>query len=161
MKLVPRTVPGKILAAICGIVLLLVIVAVAQGASKTSLSSASTSSTTPDSSATTVATPAAAKSTKHTIKFVVTGSPADVTYGHGGTSTHGTVPMKVTEPLLGSATDYTLTAVLGDAGGVVKVKIYIDGKLIAHAKATGVFQSAEAVVGRNMFTGQWENGLGG
>ena len=157
MKLVPRTIPGKILAAICGIVLLLVVIAVAQGASKASLSSDSASG----SSATAVATPASAKVTTHTIKFVVTGSPADVTYGHGGTSTHGTVPMKVTEPLLGSATDYTLTAVLGDAGGVVKVKIYIDGKLIAHAKATGVFQSAEAVVGRNMFTGQWENGLGG
>jgi hypothetical protein len=69
--------------------------------------------------------------------------------------------MHVTETLLKSATDYTLTAVLGDQGGTVKVKIYIDGKLMAHAKATGLFQAAEAVVGRNMFTDQWENGLGG
>ena len=161
MKLVPRTIPGKILAGICGFVLLLVIVAVAQGASKTDLSSDSASASTPGSSATAVATPAAAKITKHTVRLVVTGSPADVTYGHGGSSTHATVPMNVTEPLLGSATDYTVTAVLSDTGGTVKVKIYIDGKLIAHAKAIGAFQVADAVITRNLFTGQWESGLGG
>lgn len=157
MKFVPRTIPGRILAVIAGIVLLLVVASVVQGASKTSLSSDSASA---GSSATATAMPAAAKVTKHTVRFVVTGSPADVTYGHGGSSTHGTVPMDVTEPLIKSATDYTLTAVLSDTGGVVKVKIYVDGKLMAHAKATGAFQAADAVIGRNMFTGQWENGLG-
>jgi hypothetical protein len=159
MKLVPRTIPGKILAVIAGLVLLLIVIAVAQGASKTDLSNAY--ATTPGSSATATAAPAAAKAVKHTVRLVVTGSPADVTYGHGGTSTHGTVPMDKTEPLTGSVTDYSLIAVLGDQGGVVKVKIYIDGKLIAHAKATGAFQSADALAGKNPFTDQWENSLGG
>jgi hypothetical protein len=161
MKLIPRTIPGKILAAIGALVLLLVIIAVAQGASKTDLSSDSASAATQGSSSTTTATPAAAKIAKHTVRFVVTGSPADVTYGHGGSSTHGGSPMNITEPLIGNATDYTLTAVLGDAGGVVKVKIYVDGKLIAHAKATGAFQAADAIITKDPFTDQWESGLGG
>jgi hypothetical protein len=44
---------------------------------------------------------------------------------------------------------------------VVKVKVYIDGKLIAHAKATGAFQSADALASKNPFDDQWESGLGG
>jgi hypothetical protein len=157
MRLIPRTIPGKILAIIGGIVLALVIVAVAQGASKTNLSSASVST---DSPPTSTATPVVQEVSNHYIKLVVTGSPADVTYGHGGSSTHGTSPMNVTEVLPDSVNDYTLTAVVGDQGGTVKVKIYIDGKLIAHAKATGPIQAADAVVVRNQFTGHWESGLG-
>lgn len=156
-RFIPRTVPGKILAVITGLVILLVVIAIASGSSKSNLSAA----TKPAASASAVtATPAVAKTkASNTVTFVVTGAPADVTYGHGGSSTHGTSPMRVTEPLIGSATDYTLSAVLGE-DGTVKVKIYVNGKLIAHAKATGQYQSAMAVIDKNPFTDQWESSLG-
>jgi hypothetical protein len=170
-RFVPHTTAGKILAVIAGIVIFLGIVAIVSGSGKASGSTASSSSSCqpvpprtcdyPSQGAYTsqTATPAATKTKKHTVTFVVTGAPADVTYGHGGSSTHGTVPMRVTEPLIGSANTYDLTAVLGE-NGTVKIKIYVDGKLIAHAKATGQYQSAMAVIDKNPFTDQWESSLG-
>lgn len=151
MKFVPKTKWGKFFAIMGGIILLLIIVSAVQGRSSSTNAGASASS----------ATPAAVvkKAPKHTVEFIVTGSPADVTYGHGGSTSHGTVPMHLTKPLNGGASDYTLTAVLGNSGHVT-VKILVDGKLIAKATAEGLYQSADAVITKNPFTDQWENALG-
>lgn len=158
MKFVPTTRWGKFFAILGGVILLLIIISVAQGASNTNLSSSSANTSSDPVSST---TPAATvkKAPEHTVKFVVTGSPAYVTYGHGGSATHGSVPMHLTVPLNKSATDYTLTAVLGESGHVT-AKILVDGKVIAKATADGQYQSATVVITKDPFTDQWENSLG-
>lgn len=159
-RFVPKTRWGKFFAILGGITLLLIIVSAVQGRNTTN-AGASVSPVSNSSTPATSATPASAvkKAHGHTVEFVVTGSPADVTYGHGGSTSHGTVPMHLTKALNGGATDYTLTAVLGN-GGHVTVKILVDGKVIAKATGEGLYQSADVVITKNPFTDQWENALG-
>ena len=90
-----------------------------------------------------------------TITYIVTGSPADVTYGASGSDTQGTVPMKVTAPL-GDPSFYAINAQLQGSGSV-HVEILIDGKVISQGTASGSYNIASAEIGQDPLTGDWED----
>ena len=107
------------------------------------------------STQTAVAAPAtsAVAAVKQSVTFVVTGSPADVTYGPSGTSVQGTVPMRITKPL-GSPLYYSIYAQL-QGGGEITCKILVDGKIIAQSVASGGYNIAQCEIGQDPLTGQW------
>lgn len=89
------------------------------------------------------------------ITYIVTGSPADVTYGPEGSNSQGTVPMHV-KARLGNAGYYAIQAQLqGD--GSVTVKIEINGKVISSGRAEGGYNIAQAEISQDPITGQWED----
>jgi len=90
---------------------------------------------------------------RHTVTYVVTGSPADVTFGPSGSNFSGTVPMRVTKPLR-APLYYAITAQL-QGGGQVACKILVDGKTIAHSTATGAYNIAQCEISLNPLTGKW------
>lgn len=98
---------------------------------------------------TTVAAPVKAQ----TVTFVVTGSPATVTYGPEGSNLDGTVPMKVTQKL-GNPVYYSVTAQL-QGGGSVTVEILVNGKVVSKGKATGSYNIASAEISKDLLTGEW------
>lgn len=115
---------------------------------------ASTSSSAPVASPSTSA-PARAHPT---ITYIVTGSPADVTYGPAGSNYTGTVPMRITRPL-GHASFYAISAQL-NGGGAVTVEILVNGKAVSKAHASGSYDIANAEIVQNPITDQWEDANG-
>lgn len=103
--------------------------------------------------------PAVAASTppaaRQTLTYVVTGSPATVTYGPEGSDLAGTVPMRVTVPL-GTALYYALTAQL-QGGGSVTAEILVDGKAVSTGKAAGGYNIAMAEVVKDPLSGGYES----
>jgi hypothetical protein len=94
-----------------------------------------------------------------TVTYVVTGSPADVTYGPAGTDLAGTVPMDQTAPL-GNPLYYAISAQL-QGGGAVSCVLKIDGRVISAATATGSYNIASCEVQQDPLSGQWINSNGG
>ena len=107
------------------------------------------------STQTAVAAPAtsAAAAVKQTVTFVVTGSPADITYGPAGTSVSGTVPLHVTKPLA-NPIYYSIEAQL-QGGGEVTCKIKVDGKIISQSVASGGYNIAMCEIGQDPLSGKW------
>lgn len=97
----------------------------------------------------------AAAAVKQSVTFVVTGSPADVTYGPSGTSVQGTVPMRVTKPL-SNPVFYSLYAQL-QGGGEVTCKILVDGKIISQSVASGGYNIAQCEISQDPLSGQWSD----
>jgi len=95
----------------------------------------------------------AAAAVKQSVTFVVTGSPADVTYGPAGTSVSGTVPMRITKPL-GNPMYYSLQAQL-QGSGQVTCKILVDGKIISQSVASGSYNIADCEISQDMLSGEW------
>jgi hypothetical protein len=92
---------------------------------------------------------------KQTVTYIVTGSPADVTYGPSGSNHQGYVPMKITEPL-GSPSYYAINAQL-NGGGRVTCKLKVDGVTLSTGSASGDYNIASCQIGQNITTGAWEN----
>lgn len=92
---------------------------------------------------------------RHTVTYVVTGSPADVTYGPEGSNHSGSVPMRQTRTLHNRGY-YAIDAQLG-AGGSVACKIKVDGKTISSGYASGAYNIASCEIVRDVLTGQWED----
>jgi len=90
-----------------------------------------------------------------TITYVVTGSPADVTYGPAGSNLNGSVPMSVTASL-GSPAYYAIGAQL-DGGGQVSCEIEINGQVISSGTATGDYNIADCEISQDPITGQWQS----
>lgn len=156
-RLPPRKRRGrKIAAAITGgFVLLIVVIAVAANSGgKGSPASGSSSGAT---AAGAPATFLAAKAGAATVTYVVTGSPADVTYGPAGSSLSGSVPMRKTEKL-GSkpAAYYSIDAQLSGSGKVT-CEVLVSGKVISKASASGEFNIASCEVTQDPFSGQWQD----
>lgn len=89
----------------------------------------------------------AAERTAQTVTYVVTGSPADVTYGPTGSQDQGSVPMSVTQSL-GSPQYYAIAADL-QGGGSVSCQIKIDGVTIASASASGGYDRSDCEIFRD------------
>ena len=107
----------------------------------------------PSAPASTAASSAPAQ--KQTVTYIVTGSPADVTYGPAGSDFSGSVPMKVTKPL-GNPDYYAIDAQL-QGGGDVSCKIEVNGKVISQATASGGYNIASCEISQDPFSGNWED----
>jgi hypothetical protein len=90
-----------------------------------------------------------------TITYVVSGSPANVTYGPAGSNSSGQVPMKVAAAL-GSAQYYAITAQLQGAGSVT-CAIKVNGKVISTSTATGSYNIASCEISQDPITGDWSD----
>jgi hypothetical protein len=90
-----------------------------------------------------------------TVTYVVTGSPADVTWGPAGSDHQGTVPMHVTRPLR-NPIYYAITAQL-QGSGQVACAILVNGKVISRAEASGSFNIASCEASKDPLTGQWSD----
>jgi hypothetical protein len=92
---------------------------------------------------------------RHTVTYVVSGSPADVTYGPSGTNDSGTVPMSITRTLRSPAY-YAITAQLQGSGSV-SCEIRVNGKVISRAHATGGYNIASCEISPDPLTGVWQD----
>jgi hypothetical protein len=91
-----------------------------------------------------------------TVEIIVSGSPADVTYGPSGSSLSGTVPLDVAGQIPSPAPAfYAVTAQLQGAGAV-SCEIKVDGKVISAARATGGYRIAICEISQGP-SGDWEN----
>lgn len=89
------------------------------------------------------------------VTFVVTGSPAQVTYGDTGSNAQGSVPMRETMPL-GNPLYYSINAQL-NGSGKVSCQIIIGGKVISFATASGGYNIAMCEASKDPLTGQWKD----
>jgi hypothetical protein len=139
------------------IVVIIVIAAVASSSSSSSspppVPSTQPAAASPSAASSHEAAPKPTHAAEPTVTYIVTGSPANVTYGPAGSSLSGHSPMKVTEKL-GSPVYYSLTVQL-QGGGTVTAEILVDGKVISKATATGGYNIANAEISKNPLTGEW------
>jgi hypothetical protein len=97
----------------------------------------------------------AARRLAHTVTYIVTGSPADVTYGPSGSDLQGYVPMDVNAPL-GNPVYYAISAQL-QGGGQVTCEILVGGKVISKSTATGSYNIATCEISQDPVYGGWVN----
>jgi hypothetical protein len=140
-----------VLATIGGLVVLIIVFAVAEAATKSAIGKPSASSPPPPSAA------AKHSTAGSTVTYVVSGSPAQVTYGPAGSSLNGHVPMDLTQPLA-NPIYYSITAQL-NGGGRVGCKLLVDGKVISEATATGSYNIASCEITQG-FSGGWQDANG-
>ena len=101
---------------------------------------------------------AAARRLAHSVTYIVTGSPANVTYGPAGSDFQGSVPMDISAHL-GNPAYYAITAQL-NGGGSVSCAIEVAGKVISRAAATGGYNIATCEIAQNPLYGGWESANG-
>ena len=90
-----------------------------------------------------------------TVTYVVSGSPADVTYGPAGSDYSGAVPLHVTKPI-GTPAYYVIDAQVQGAG-TVSCKIEVDGKTVSSATASGGYNIAMCEIVQDPLSGQWQD----
>jgi hypothetical protein len=98
---------------------------------------------------------AAARRLAHTVTYIVTGSPADVTYGPSGSDLQGYVPMNVSAPLR-NPVYYAISAQL-QGGGQVTCEILVGGHVISKSTATGSYNIATCEISQDPISGGWVN----
>lgn len=87
-----------------------------------------------------------------TVTYVVSGDPANVTYGPAGSDLQGTVPMQAGAPL-GDATYYALNAQL-QQDGTVTCQILVNGTAVSSGTASGLGGLARCEIIRDS-SGDW------
>lgn len=92
---------------------------------------------------------------RQTVTYVVTGSPADVTYGPSGSNHGGSVPMSVTRHL--SHPEYYAIDAQLNGGGAVTCKLKVDGVTLSSSAASGSYNIASCQIGQDSDTGAWDN----
>ncbi len=140
------------------VVIIIVVIAVAVssgGGSGTGTSAGTTTNTGTGNGQTAQNAGSAAGPAHQTVTYIVTGSPADVTFGPDGTNDQGTVPMRVTRHLH-NPQYYAINAQLNGAGSV-SCKIKVDGKTISTAHASGSYNIASCEISKDPLTGQWQD----
>lgn len=90
-----------------------------------------------------------------TVEYIVTGSPAEVTYGAAGSSLSGHSGMHVTKKL-GSPSYYSISAQLSGSGKVT-CEIKVKGKVISKGTATGSYNIAMCEIVQDPFGSGWED----
>jgi hypothetical protein len=91
-----------------------------------------------------------------TVEFIVSGSPADVTYGPSGSSLSGNVPLDVSGNIPSPAPAYYAVNAQLQGAGSVSCEIRVDGEVISTAVATGGYHIAICEISPD-FSGGWEN----
>jgi hypothetical protein len=93
----------------------------------------------------------------HRVSFQVDGSgTADLGYSTGAAATSGTAPhaaLPWKKTVRAASTAYTLTVVLGQAGGDATCSISIDGRRLAGSRAYGPFGRATCTTGASSADG--------
>lgn len=151
----PRKRGGAVAAFLIGgsiAVIVVVIVAAAAHGGKTPASASSSGA--PAASVPAPSSPAAAAAVAQTVTYVVTGSPADVTYGPAGSSLSGHTGMSKTVKL-GNPAYYSIDAQLHDGGGSVTCQIKVGGTVISKSTATGAFNIASCEISKDPFSDKW------
>ena len=90
---------------------------------------------------------------RHTVTYIVTGTPATAVYGPAGSTFTNTSPMRVTRPLR-HPKYYAITARMQGVGHVT-CQILIGGKTVATASASGPLGIALCKIIPDPFTGVW------
>jgi hypothetical protein len=90
-----------------------------------------------------------------TVEYIVTGSPADVTYGPAGSSLSGHSGMHVTKKLA-DPTYYSISAQLAGSGKVT-CEIKVKGKVVSKGTATGSYNIAMCEIVKDPFGGGWQD----
>lgn len=91
-----------------------------------------------------------------TVEIIVTGSPADVTYGPSGSSLSGSVPLDVGGKIPSPAPAYYAVNAQLQGSGSVSCQIKVDGKVISTAQATGGYHIAICEISQGP-GGDWES----
>jgi hypothetical protein len=93
----------------------------------------------------------------HQVSFQVDGSGnADLSYSTGATATSGTAPhtaLPWKKTVRANGATYTLTVVLGQAGGDASCSISVDGRRLAGSSAHGHFGRATCATGSSRADG--------
>jgi hypothetical protein len=146
---------GKVIAGIIGglVVVVIIIAAAASGGGKGSPAASSSSGTAAVSAPAPASSPAAKAAAVSTLTYVVTGSPADVTYGPAGSSLSGHSGMTKTAKL-GNAVYYSVDAQLSGSGSVT-CEIKVNGKVVSKSTATGGYNIASCEISKDPFSGKW------
>ena len=76
------------------------------------------------------------------VEIIVTGSPADVTYGPSGSSLSGSVPLDVAGKIPSPAPAYYAVTAQLQGSGSVSCQIKVDGDVISTGRATGGYSIA-------------------
>lgn len=92
-----------------------------------------------------------------TVTYVVTGSPADVTYGPAGSDIATGSPMAVTRKLSHPAY-YAVTAQLRGSGAV-RCQIQVNGQVVARGQASGGYGIARCEISQDT-GGNWVSDAG-
>lgn len=112
-----------------------------------------------DTSAASPASPASAPARlppgQRTVTYIVTGSPANITYGPAGSRLTATAPMHLTARL-GTPIYYAINAQL-DGSGSVTCEILVDGKVIDRHAAEGSHSIAGCEISPGPQAGQWRS----
>ncbi|MGH3220489.1 MAG: hypothetical protein ACRDPY_17605 [Streptosporangiaceae bacterium] len=147
----------KITLGVIGAFFLIIIIAgvASGGGSNSGTNAGASAAAAAPAAAQSAAAKAPAKPARRTVTYVVTGSPADVTYGPDGSDLAGTVPMRVTKTLH-NPQYYAISAQL-NGGGSVMCKILVDGKVISRARASGSYEIADCEISKGLFSGKWED----
>jgi hypothetical protein len=91
-----------------------------------------------------------------TVEFIVSGSPADVTYGPSGSSLSGSVPLDVTGQIPSPVPAYYAVSAQLQGAGAVSCEIRVDGVVISTARATGGYNIALCEISQGP-SGDWES----
>jgi hypothetical protein len=91
-----------------------------------------------------------------TVEFIVSGSPADVTYGPSGSSLSGSVPLDVSGQIPSPVPAYYAVNAQLQGGGEVSCEIRVDGVVISTARATGGYNIAICEISQGP-SGDWES----
>jgi hypothetical protein len=91
-----------------------------------------------------------------TVEFIVSGSPADVTYGPSGSGLSGSVPLDASVTIPSPAPAYYAVNAQLQGGGEVTCEIRVDGAVISAGRATGSYNitTCEIIQGPS---GDWES----
>lgn len=142
----------RVILAIVGGLIVLIIIGAALGGSP---GNAPAASGTPAAAATNAQARVKHKHHRQTVTYVVTGSPASVTYGPAGSSLNGQVPMSITRTLR-NPQFYSIDAQL-NGGGAVTCRLLVNGKVISRASATGAYNIASCEISQDPLSGQWSD----
>lgn len=146
----------KIAGGIVAGIIVISIIASATGGSSDKKSDDKTTAVVTQQHATASATPTSKPKPKpDTVEYIVTGSPADVTYGPSGSSLSGHSGMHVTKKL-GSPSYYSISAQLTGSGKVT-CEIKVKGKVVSKGTATGSYNIAMCEIVKDPFGGSWQD----
>ena len=91
-----------------------------------------------------------------TVEIIVTGSPADVTYGPSGSSLSGSVPLDVTLTVSKPPPAFYAVNAQLQGGGSVSCEIRVNGTVVSTARATGGYHIAICEISQEP-SGSWES----
>jgi hypothetical protein len=94
---------------------------------------------------------------RNTVEFIVSGSPADVTYGPSGSNIQGSVPLDAKEHIPSTPPVYYAVSAQLNGSGTVSCEIKIGGRVISSGTASGSYNIASCEVVQDPISGGWQD----